>query len=221
MTPAVAPAGIPAVTYAANVHPAVSEASTPAATSPQQPANNPAAGVFAGGRPAAQGGAGQTDQPAAAPDAPSGLPDPANDSNQLPWSPWTEVRESTVTVTPAAPAPSPSGGDPEVRVGKGKETVLAMVAKPHAAPVTGSIDGIPYSIGGPGEPLSFTVTGIPLVPIPVSMAGQNYTLNPGGTIFVPLANEPASGLPAGSPPSSDAPAVPVQPVWRPSPKTRK
>jgi hypothetical protein len=92
--------------------------------------------------------------------------------------------------------------------GSATQTVTVTVGPRPAGspPVTGTVDGHSYSIGGPGEPSSVSFSGLPVTTLPVSLNGQSYGLAPGQTLNFSLPNSASSS--PNSAPSSAAPRQP-------------
>jgi hypothetical protein len=129
--------------------------------------------------------------------------------------------------------PEPLGGSPSPGLivkrtpgvpglsGPSTEAVIVTVGPrpPGSPPVTGEVDGHPFSIGGPGEPNSAVFTGLTPGPIPWSAQGQQFTFNGTPQSFT-FANNgtptPSPTTPPGGPQSATTP-VGKRPVMAPPP----
>ncbi len=186
---------------------------TPVVQAPAQtPAETkPAAGMFgnrspAGSSPGAAPSKARTNSTDSVLSSLSDLSDNTNLTDSSPQSSTTYER------TPGEPVPEiifkrVAQSTPGTN-GSATQTVTVTVGPRPAGspPVTGTVDGHSYSIGGPGEPSSVSFSGLPVTTLPVSVNGQSYGLAPGQTLNFALPNSAPS--PPNSAPSSAAPRQP-------------
>jgi hypothetical protein len=114
---------------------------------------------------------------------------------------------------------SPAGLGGQGGVGGSASATVTVTLEAHAAgspPVTGTVDGKSFSLGGPGEPSSITFTGLG-PEVPVTLDGQHYVLTESNTsvrILTPIGGYLVNPAPVG--PSRPAPTANSGPPARSS-----